>query len=148
MIGRSAMNEEKPDSITESKRGKPVRGLKKHRTVIILWAILFIILAAGYLLGMDKFVLAAVAFIWGLGTQIFAAAFALIISYLGAVPLLGPFVVKLITLPIFLLINGLAFIASLVGVKMGHKRAVFESRVAATILMVGILIGYILGKII
>lgn len=121
--------------------------LQKYKVAILLWVVLFLILAVGYALDLDKQVLAALAVIWGLGTQIFAAAFAFLISYLGAVPFLGPLVVKIITLPIFILINGLAFIASLVGVKMGHKRAVFESKVAATILMIGILIGYILGKI-
>ncbi len=120
---------------------------RRNSRSVIFWSILALMLAIGWAFHLDNHILAAMAILWGLGTQIFVAAFALLVSTLGTVPVLGPLVVKVITLPVVLTINGMAFIASLVGVKIGHKRRVFESRVAATILVFGILIGYILGKV-
>lgn len=63
------------------------------------------------------------------------------------VPILGPLLVKAITLPLVFIINGLAFLASLLGIKKGHGRKVLESRLVAGLLTLGILIGYILGKL-
>jgi hypothetical protein len=129
------------------RRDRLRRFVRKNERFILFWAVLFLMVIFGYRLGLDRHVVAALAIAWGLGTQIFAAVFALVLGWLAAMPFLGPVLVKVITLPIVLLLNGLAFLASLVGVKIGHKRRVFESRVAATILLVGILIGYVLGKL-
>ncbi len=138
------MNQEK---VPEQKPPKPRRFYKKPRVIVLLWVVLVLIIVLGWRLHVDNHIVYALAILWGLGTQIFSVTFAALLSSLGAAPLVGPFLVKIITLPLFLLINGLAFFASLVGLKMGHKRTVFESRLAATILMIGILIGYIIGKI-
>jgi hypothetical protein len=62
-------------------------------------------------------------------------------------PIAGPIIVKVLTWPLFLLINGAAFFTSLVGINIGKGRQVFEARVAATILMTGVLIGFLLGKL-
>ncbi len=121
--------------------------LKRNRRFILFWLVLFLLVIFGYRLGLDRHVLAALAIAWGLATQIFVAAFAMMIGWLATMPFLGPVLVKVITLPIVLLLNGLAFLASMVGIKFGHKKRVFEARVAATLLMVGILIGYVLGKL-
>lgn len=123
-------------------------GFLRRRWLVVFWMVLLFIVFAGYALGLDRQAVAAAAIIWGLASQIFAVALSFAAGLLGGIPVLGPVIVKVITIPLVLLINGLAFLASLVGIKIGHKRRVFESRVAATILMIGILIGYILGKLI
>jgi hypothetical protein len=135
------------NKISERKPPKPKRFYGHPPVIVLFWAVLVLIVVIGWRLHVDNHIVYALVILWGLGTQIFSVAFAALVSFLGATPLVGPFVVKIITLPLFLLINGLAFIASMVGLKMGHKRTVFEARLAATILMIGILIGYIIGKV-
>ncbi len=125
----------------------PAGRSRRHRRFFLLWAILLLLVVLGYSLNVDHHLLAALAILWGLVTPIFTAAFTFLVGALGATPILGPVLVKVITLPIVLLIQGLAFIASLVGVKLGHGRKVFEARVAATILLIGMVVGYILGKL-
>src|SRR5512138_2682265 len=88
-------------------------GLRRNERFILFWAILFLLVILGYRLGLDRHVLAALALAWGLATQIFAAVFALVLGWVAAMPVLGPVIVKVITIPVVLLLNGLAFLASL-----------------------------------
>jgi hypothetical protein len=113
----------------------------------VLWALLFVFVAIGVRLHWQGSVIAAGAVLWGLATHIFGVLFTLLIGWVAAFPIAGPLIVKALTWPLFLLINGAAFFTSLVGVNFGKGRQVFEARVAATILMTGVLIGFILGKI-
>jgi len=92
-------------------------------------------------------VIAAGAVLWGMATHIFGVAFALVLGWVGMFPIAGPIIIKLLTWPLFLLINGAAFFTSLVGINIGKGRQVFEARVAASILMTGVLIGFLLGKL-
>ncbi len=114
---------------------------------VLLWALL----AAFVVLGIQRHwkgsVIAAGAVLWGVLTHIFGVVFAALLGWVAAFPIAGPIIVKVLTWPLFLLINGAAFFTSLVGVNIGKGRQVFEARVAATILMTGVLIGFILGRV-
>lgn len=130
-------------------RNHPVFHSFFHRNwkALLFWFVLIVFVGIGWRMHWRGEIIAAAAVLWGLVTQIFAAAFALLAAWVGAVPLVGPIIVKVLTWPLFVLINGLAFFTSLIGFNIGKGRKVFEARVAATILAVGILIGYILGKL-
>jgi len=114
---------------------------------ILFWLILVGFVALGLRRHWKGSVIAAGVVLWGLLTHIFGFVFALLIGWVGAFPIAGPIIIKLLTWPLFLLINGAAFFTSLVGVNIGKGRQVFEARVAATILMTGVLIGFLLGKL-
>lgn len=113
----------------------------------LFWVLLAAFVVLGVQLHWQGSVIAAGAVLWGLATHIFGVLFGVLLGWLGAFPIAGPLIVKALTWPLFLLINGAAFFTSLVGVNIGKGRQVFEARVAATILMTGVLIGFILGKV-
>jgi hypothetical protein len=121
--------------------------LRRDRELFLFWAILVAFVAVGLRLHWKGSVIAAGAVLWGLVTHIFGVVLASLAVWVGALPVAGPLIVKALTWPLFLLINGAAFFTSLVGVNIGRGRQVFEARVAATLLMIGILIGFILGKV-
>jgi hypothetical protein len=114
---------------------------------LLLWAALALFVAAGVRLHWQGSVIAAGAVLWGLATHIFGVVFGALLAWVAAFPIAGPLIVKALTWPLFLLINGAAFFTSLIGVNIGKGRQVFEARVAATILMTGVLVGFILGKV-
>ena len=114
---------------------------------ILFWIALFAFVALGLQRHWKGSVIAAGVMLWGMMTHIFGVVFALLLGWVGAMPIAGPIIIKLLTWPLFLLINGAAFFTSLVGINIGKKRQVFEARVAATILMAGVLIGFLLGKL-
>lgn len=121
--------------------------LRRNRELLLFWTVLVVFVSVGLRLHWKAEVIAAVAVLWGIATHIFAMVFATLGAWIGAIPVMGPMILKVLSWPLFLLINGLAFFTSLVGVNIGRGRQVFEARVAATILAVGVLIGFILGKV-
>jgi hypothetical protein len=122
-------------------------GFRRNWEYVLFWAVLVAFVAAGIHFHWKGEVIAAVAVLWGIATHIFGMVFSSLGTWVSSIPVMGPMVVKVFAWPLFLLINGLAFFTSLVGVNLGRGRQVFEARVAATILTVGILIGFILGKL-
>jgi hypothetical protein len=121
--------------------------LRENGRQILFWLILVAFVALGLRQHWKGSVIAAGAVLWGIVTHIFGVVFAWLIATVGVFPIAGPIIVKVLTWPLFLLMNGAAFFTSLVGVNIGKGRQVFEARVAATILMTGVLIGFLLGKL-
>lgn len=114
---------------------------------ILFWLLLVGFVALGLQRHWKGSVIAAGVVLWGMLTHIFGVVFALLLGWIGAFPIAGPIIIKLLTWPLFLLINGAAFFTSLVGINIGKGQKVFEARVAASILMTGVLIGFLLGKL-
>lgn len=117
------------------------------RRQIVFWICLAGFVAIGIRLRWEGSVIAAGAVLWGLATHIFGVVLGVLLGWIGAFPIAGPIIVKVLTWPLFLLMNGAAFFTSLIGINAGKGRQVFEARVAATILMTGVLIGFILGRV-
>lgn len=112
------------------------------RTILLLFfMIAFIVIAS--LFGLDEKIIALMVLIFGLISQAFAG----LLSLIALIPLVGPIVVNLITLPFFIMVNGLAYLVTLIALRRGYTRQVIESRILTTTLLVGIAIGFLLGKL-
>ena len=110
---------------------------------IVIWIIIgvFVTLALHY--EVDKTLIGAIVVVFGIITQAFVG----LISIIALVPLVGPIVAKLLALPIFWLINALGYFVSVVAIKKGYSRDVLNYRVLTVVLLIGIVIGYVLGKL-
>jgi hypothetical protein len=64
------------------------------------------------------------------------------------VPFIGPFVAKILVLPFIWLLNSIGYLLSLVAIKRGYSKDVLTYQGITVALIVGIIIGYILGKLI
>jgi hypothetical protein len=95
-------------------------------------------------LGIDERIVGAVVVV----IAIIGQAFAALIAWIGFVPLVGPLVAKVLALPFIWLINGIGYLVSLVAIKRGYSKDVISYRIATVALIVGIALGYILGKLI
>ncbi len=98
----------------------------------------------GLLLGIEGKVVAAVATLVGLLTSVFTG----IVGLLSLIPWIGPILLKVLSLPVVWLMNGAGYFAAFFLTSKGHGRAVIDSRIITVTLLVGIVIGYIIGKII
>jgi len=140
------MNENSPE--------KKVTSTKLHITIkdfflafwktIVIWMIIGIFFTLALHYEVDKTLIGAIVVIFGLVTQAFVG----LISIIALVPLIGPIVAKLLALPIFWMINALGYFVSLVAIKKGYSKDVLNYRVLTVVLLLGIVIGYILGKLI
>ena len=80
----------------------------------------------------------------GTFTQIFSG----ITSLIALIPFFGPFILKVISIPIFYILNAMGWVVSAVAIKKGYVNELSKSRTITLALLVGIIIGYILGNII
>lgn len=116
----------------------------KYKYAIIAWLAMGIVCVLGYAFGIDKHVVGGVVILVGVIGQAFAA----LIAWIGFVPIVGPIIAKVLALPFIWLINGIGYLASFVAIKRGYSKTVLNHRVITVALLIGITIGYILGKLI
>jgi hypothetical protein len=95
-------------------------------------------------MGVDSKIIVFGAFIFSIFTEVFVGLGVLI----GAIPFLGPFVVKIVSIPIFWILNALGYIISAVAIKKGYSTELAKSRVITLALLIGIIIGYITGHLV
>ncbi len=114
-----------------------------YRKFILIWLVILLFTIISIALGFDKKIIALVVILIGFLTQAFAG----LIGMVGAIPSIGPMIVKVITLPFFILLNAIAYIFTFFALRMGLKRDIVRARIIATALLVGIVIGFILGRI-
>ncbi|TET44109.1 hypothetical protein E3J62_11310 [candidate division TA06 bacterium] len=110
----------------------------------LIWSIIAGIIVVSIFLRWDKKVVAAVVIVFGLATQAFGGAIALI----GAVPIIGPLIVKAITLPFILVVNGIGYLVTFFALRRGYKIDVMKSRVLISSFLVGVILGFVLGRLI
>ena len=120
------------------------RFFKQYKFHLVLWLLIAsgIILALQY--GIDQKLVVFSTVILGIFTQVFAGLGALI----AMVPIIGPFLVKIITIHFFWLINALGHGVSIVAIRKGYSKELVKSRVLTVAILVGIVIGYIMGNLI
>jgi len=113
------------------------------RTFIALGVTLLVVIA-GWSLGLKGSLVAAIAALVGLLTSAFAG----LIALLGLIPWAGPLILKVLSIPFLWLMNGAGYFAAIFLAQRGHSRSVVDSRVLTYVFLIGIVIGYIIGKIV
>ena len=78
---------------------------------------------------------------------LFAEAFSGLIALLATVPVVGPIVAKVLTLPIFWIFNALGYFVSLVAIKRGYKKEVINYRFVTMVFLTGFAVGFIIAKL-
>ena len=117
----------------------------KHRWKHLLaWVVILLIIIIALKMGVDEKIVVFVTLILGFFTQIFAGFGALI----AMVPWIGPFVIKVFTIPFFWMLNAMGYFVSIIAIKKGYSKQLTRSRVLTVALLFGIIIGYVLGHII
>ena len=115
---------------------------------IVLWILLFtmICLAFSYgkQYGINERIIILATLVLGVFTQIFTG----ITSLIAIIPFFGPFILKVVSIPIFYFLNALGWVVSAIAIKKGYVNELSRSRIVTFALLVGIIIGYILGNII
>ena len=115
---------------------------------IILWILLFTIIylafTYGKQYGINERIIILATLVLGVFTQMFTG----ITSLIAIIPFFGPFILKVISIPIFYFLNALGWVISAIAIKKGYVNELSKGRTVTFALLVGIIIGYILGNII
>ena len=102
---------------------------------------------SGYLMlafNLDVRAIAIITLLLGYITNIFVGLTTLV----GLVPIIGPLIVKVFTIPFFWLLNGMGYFTSAYAIKRGYGRDIVSHRLITITLLTGIVLGYILGHLI
>jgi len=92
---------------------------------------------------LDVRIITIITIIIGYITNFFSSLLLLI----GLIPIIGPMIIKIFTLPVFWLINGLSYFTSAYAIQQGYGEILFKQRIIILILLFGVVIGYIVGNI-
>ena len=118
--------------------------LLSYRKKIVIWIIAGGLIFAASYYGIDKKLIVFTAFIVGVFTEIFAGIGVLV----AAIPVVGPMIIKIISIPIFWILNALGTLVSGIAIKKGYATELAKGRIMTLALLIGMIIGYIVGNLI
>tara|TARA_B100000427_G_scaffold268855_1_gene234972 strand:+ start:122 stop:502 length:381 start_codon:yes stop_codon:yes gene_type:complete len=118
--------------------------LKIFYKKILFWIFLAVIVAIAINHGIDKKLIVFSAFIISVFTEAFVGFSALI----AAVPVIGPMIIKIVTIPVFWVFNAMGTLVSGLAIKKGYATELARGRILTLALLIGMIIGYIIGNLI
>jgi hypothetical protein len=74
--------------------------------------------------------------------------FAWVLGIITLVPIIGPILVKVLSLSIIWLLNAIGYLVSFVAIKRGYSKDVLTYRAVTIALITGIVIGYVIGSLV
>ena len=118
--------------------------LLSYRKKFVLWVVVGGLISLALYYGIDKKLIVLVAFIIGVFTEIFAGIGILV----AAIPVIGPMIIKIVSIPIFWVLNALGTLVSGLAIKKGYATELAKGRIMTLALLIGMIIGYIIGNLI
>ena len=115
-----------------------------YRKKFVLWFMVGGLISLALYYGIDKKLIVLVAFIIGVFTEIFAGIGILV----AAIPVIGPMIIKIVSIPIFWILNALGTLVSGLAIKKGYATELAKGRIMTLALLIGMIIGYIIGNLI
>lgn len=114
---------------------------KYYGARIMVWIFVAAAIIVSLHYGIDEKIVVFITIVLGIFTQIFAGLGALI----AMIPFIGPMIVKVITIPIFYLLNAMGWVVSGIAIKKGYANELAKSRTVTLAVLIGIILGYIIG---
>lgn len=116
---------------------------RNWKVMLPLWCAIGGLVWLGLRLGVDRSVIAGSVLLVGLLSN----AFAWLLGVIALVPLIGPIVVKVLSIGFIWLLNAVGYLVSLVAIRRGYSKDVLTYRGLTVALIIGIIIGFVLGKL-
>ena len=120
------------------------KNIKKHTKTILTIIVISILVYIMLKFNLDVRAIAIITIILGFITNIYAGLIALI----GLIPLIGPFIVQILSIPFFWFVNLMGYFTSFYAIKKGYRKEILNHRLVTMVLLFGIVLGYILGHLI
>ena len=133
-----------------SKDFKPKLKKPKFKEDLEIAITVLIMISVFYVLtyfGVDKILSTAIVALLGVFMEVARQVFSQAIFIIQSIPYIGPIVAKVIVWPFFITINGVAYLVALTLIRIKGYKQVANARVLTTVFLVGILVGFILGRV-
>ena len=118
--------------------------IKIYRKRILVWILVIVMIGGALYFGIDKKIVLFITIVMGVFTQLFTGLGALV----GMIPWVGPLIIKVVSIPVFWVLNAMGYVVSGVAIKKGYATELAKSRIVTLGLLIGVVLGYILGHLI
>jgi hypothetical protein len=115
---------------------------KNWKFMVPTWGLIGALIWLGLHYQVDAQIIASGVFLIGLLSN----AFTWMLGIIAAVPLIGPLIVKILSLGFIWLLNAVGYMVSFVAIRRGYSKDVLTYRGVTIALITGIVIGFVLGK--
>ena len=112
--------------------------------MVLLWLVMIGLVVWAVELRVNTSVIAGSVVVVGLVTN----AFAWLLGIIALVPLIGPLLVKILSVGFVWLLNAVGYLVSYIAIKRGYSKDVLTYRGLTVAVIIGIVVGYVLGKLI
>jgi len=115
-----------------------------YKKTIAVWALIIVLIVGGVHLHVDKGLITVAVLFFG----VISNAFAGLASMVSMVPIIGPLIVKVLSLPVFWVLNSLGYFVSAIAIKKGYKREVINYRIITMFFLIGFATGFVIAKLV
>ncbi len=123
---------------------KKVNIFKIYYKKLLFWILIAVIITFAINYGIDKKMIVFSAFV----VSVFTEAFVGIGALVATIPIIGPMIIKIVTIPVFWLLNAMGTLVSGIAIKKGYATEFARGRILTLALLIGMIIGYIIGNLI
>jgi hypothetical protein len=116
---------------------------RNWKVMLPLWCAIGGLTWLGLHFNVDHSVIAGSVLLVGLVSN----AFAWLLGIIALVPIIGPIVVKVLSIGFIWLLNAVGYLVSFVAIRRGYSKDVLTYRGLTVALIIGIIIGFVLGKV-
>ena len=117
--------------------------VRSYQKNILLCLLVITAIGVALYYGIDRKIIVFAAFIIGVFTELFVG----IIALIAAIPLIGPMIIKVVSIPVFWVLNALGTLVSGIAIKKGYATELAKGRIMTLALLIGMIIGYIIGNL-
>lgn len=116
---------------------------KNWKIQLPIWGLIVVFIWIGIHFNIDAKVIAGSIFLFGLLSN----AFTWLVSVIAMIPYVGPLIVRVLSLGLIWLLNAIGYLVAFVAIRRGYSKDVLTYRGMTIALIIGIIIGYVLGKL-
>lgn len=141
------MNEDKTISNPEENlKATPVEShwWKNWKIMLPIWILIVAFIWAGVYCNIDTKVIAGIVFFIGLLSH----AFDWLLGLIAIIPFVGPLIIRVLSNGLIWLLNALGYLVAFVAIRRGYSKDVLTYRGLTVAFILGIILGYVLGKLI
>ena len=117
---------------------------RNYKIMIPLWTLIIALTWLALEKNVDRSVIAGSVVAVGLVSN----AFAWLLGVIALVPIVGPLIAKILSVGFIWLLNAVGYLVSFIAIKRGYSQDVLTYRGLTVAVIIGIVIGFIIGKLV
>lgn len=137
--------EDKPeDEISPADAAQRLPWWRNWKVMLALWIGMGVLVWLGLYFNIDRGVIAGSVVAVGLISN----AFAWLLGLVALLPIIGPLIVKVLSIGFIWLLNAVGYLVSYIAIRRGYSKDVLTYRGLTVAVIIGIVVGFVLGKLI